>query len=373
MNLSLFFCHCLAKYELKEFTCSVCNKKSSRYFIKPDFIANCYRIISKYFSSGNTIKVTLYTDGVNTFKKSKYAIWPIFLVLNDLPYNLRYKISNIIICGIWYGDSKPNLQILLKIIFFEHIRSLNSSFNLNGFMFKLLFQYIVADKPARSMILNMQSSNSEFFCPKCLCRTKTQTINNKRHVFVDNAIGNSFEKRTHAGFSAVAYSAETYNKPEYGIKGICFLQNIHSINLVESNIFDYMHSICLGVFKSLFNLLFTVSTKHVTFYTRIKEFDKILDSVQFSSSIIKSPPKISNASLWKAKDYRNFFLFCFPILFCEVNHQIVKAVLSLRKGLLVLFQNITQEDVIVAENCFNQFLRTFSEIYGPHLNNSKFS
>jgi hypothetical protein len=30
------------------------------------------------------------TDGVPIFKSSGFSIWPIFLIINELPYHLRY-------------------------------------------------------------------------------------------------------------------------------------------------------------------------------------------------------------------------------------------------------------------------------------------
>ena len=100
-NKSLFFCNC-HNYQQKVFKCSICNIVSNNYFCIPDLKANFFNIISKHFSSGCTLDITLYTDGVNTFEKSKFSIWSIYIVFNDLPFKIRYKIENILICGIWY-------------------------------------------------------------------------------------------------------------------------------------------------------------------------------------------------------------------------------------------------------------------------------
>lgn len=36
------------------------------------------------------ISFTLYTDGVPIFKSSKFSIWPVYLVIHELPYEDRY-------------------------------------------------------------------------------------------------------------------------------------------------------------------------------------------------------------------------------------------------------------------------------------------
>ena len=78
------------------------------------------------------ISLMLNTDGVALFKSSAADIWPIFLVINELPPTVRYALVNLIyfntlshlyhrfsrnsvlLCGVWYGSSKPNMCTLLR-------------------------------------------------------------------------------------------------------------------------------------------------------------------------------------------------------------------------------------------------------------------
>ena len=364
---SHFFCYCPKKFKSIEFMCDQCNLKSDNYFCVPDFFLNLKRIFSYNHLPLLLQDVTLYTDGINIFEKSKYSLWPIFLSFNSLPLSERYKLSNILICGIWYGKKKPDMQVLFDIIFFPNIKYFNEIFTICGVQHRLRIKYIVADKPARSMILNMQSSNAQYFCPICLCRNQVTIYDGKRHIFVPYSPNNSYLARTHAGFTAIAYSAESCKKPEYGIKGICFLQNIIDINLIDSNIFDYMHSICLGVFKSLLNLLFISNSSSYSLRSSTKDFDCVLSSIKFSSQIVKSPPLISNSSLWKAKDFRNFFLFCLPFLFQKNFSLMMDGIFSLRKGIILLLDQATLQSSLEAEQCFENFLHCFKTTFGEHM------
>lgn len=54
------------------------------------------------------------TDGVALFKSSKSTLWPVYLVIQNLPPQVRFKGENIILCGIWQGSSKPDMNVLLK-------------------------------------------------------------------------------------------------------------------------------------------------------------------------------------------------------------------------------------------------------------------
>lgn len=38
----------------------------------------------------NFVTLTFNTDGIPVFKSSKYALWPMFLMVNELPYKMRY-------------------------------------------------------------------------------------------------------------------------------------------------------------------------------------------------------------------------------------------------------------------------------------------
>lgn len=44
-----------------------------------------------FFSSHNELHLTLTfnTDGVPVFRSSRFSFWPLYLVINELPYKLR--------------------------------------------------------------------------------------------------------------------------------------------------------------------------------------------------------------------------------------------------------------------------------------------
>ena len=54
------------------------------------------------------------TDGVALFKSSKTSLWPVYLLIQNLPPQVRFKGENIILCGIWQGSRKPDMNVLLK-------------------------------------------------------------------------------------------------------------------------------------------------------------------------------------------------------------------------------------------------------------------
>lgn len=54
-----------------------------------------------------------YTDGIQIFKSSKNSIWGFFLAILELPYIDRFKIENVLLVSLWYGDKKPSPEFFL--------------------------------------------------------------------------------------------------------------------------------------------------------------------------------------------------------------------------------------------------------------------
>jgi len=67
----------------------------------------------------NNLSLTWNVDGVPVFKSSKYSIWPLYFIVNELPFKLRYIMENVILAGLWFGESKPNMTVFLKPAFTE--------------------------------------------------------------------------------------------------------------------------------------------------------------------------------------------------------------------------------------------------------------
>jgi hypothetical protein len=68
----------------------------------------------EWASKPNHYSLTMNTDGVSPYKSSKWQVWPIFLTINELCKNERYKLKNVIYTGLYFGRSKPNFDIFLQ-------------------------------------------------------------------------------------------------------------------------------------------------------------------------------------------------------------------------------------------------------------------
>ena len=55
--------------------------------------------------------LTWNVDGVPILKSSKFSVWPLYLVINELLYDLRMLKENTLFGGLWFGEIKANMQL----------------------------------------------------------------------------------------------------------------------------------------------------------------------------------------------------------------------------------------------------------------------
>lgn len=60
----------------------------------------------------SSLTATFNSDGSPVFKSSKVSVWPIQMIINELPF--VQKTSKTINCGLWFGKDKPDMNIFLK-------------------------------------------------------------------------------------------------------------------------------------------------------------------------------------------------------------------------------------------------------------------
>ena len=65
------------------------------------------------FKNQTAFSFILNTDGISPMKKSKLTIWPVFLVINELPIESRFCIDNIILAGLSVAEHKLTLIFFL--------------------------------------------------------------------------------------------------------------------------------------------------------------------------------------------------------------------------------------------------------------------
>ncbi len=126
----------------------------------------------KFFLYPEHLAFSINTDGVPLFKSSSTSFWPVYLVVHNLPPDIRMNSENMILGAIWCGPKKPCMNALLGPLL-KTIKSLcnvgvevKTPSGLKVLRTKLLFG--VFDMPAKAAVLDQKQFNGEFGCTTCL-------------------------------------------------------------------------------------------------------------------------------------------------------------------------------------------------------------
>lgn len=339
-----------------------------------------YKKLSQYpyvLSSPHNISFTWNTDGVPVFKSSNFSLWPLYLVVNELPPKKRFSKDNMILAGLWFGSSKPAMWMYLK-----PFHSALSRLERNGtvvespdcpgtFNVRAVLLCGTCDLPAKACVCNTMQYNGSFGCFKCLqpgCTVKVGNRGGHVHAFPFNMENVKGPPRTNEQCINDAKEAITQGKAIRGIKGPCWFAGLEYYDLIKGTAIDYMHCVLEGVTKSLLNLWFSPSYKMEPFNisTRIQEVDGRLCQIKPPNDITRCPRKIEKeVQYWKASEYRSFLLFYGPIVLREILPTAYYThFIFLSEAIFILLgDSITNSELVHAERLLQHFCLMFSALY----------
>ena len=126
------------------------------------------------------VTLTINVDGIQPNQGANNSIWPILLVVNEIPMQHRFSPQNIILGGVWPGPKKPSrheIGLILKHLVNELVRLEKGdmffipshSSTTPGHMVWLRVFLIGAccDKPAQALIQNIPDPIAAFSCGRC--------------------------------------------------------------------------------------------------------------------------------------------------------------------------------------------------------------
>lgn len=114
------------------------------------------------------LTVTFSTDGSPVFNSSRASVWPIQLIINEVPAPERF--TNPCLAALWFGYKHPNMMLFLNT-FVDHLEAMeeiNWTHNSVVVSSKVYAICCCVDAPARAMVQNQVMFNGFFGCPWCL-------------------------------------------------------------------------------------------------------------------------------------------------------------------------------------------------------------
>lgn len=175
-------------------------------------------IREKLQKNTNILSLMINTDGISLKKSNKKSAWPVQIICNFLPPQLRYRKENIITVAFSYNDEKPDMIKLFEP-FADEIENLET----HGFIFEhQIFRVAVTsallDLPAKAAFQQTMQYNGYFGCGFCLHKGENLSGRVKYPTSAENVA-----IREHSNFVDVMkkiYESKHVNINENGIKGI---------------------------------------------------------------------------------------------------------------------------------------------------------
>lgn len=407
-----YFCdYCLTELESKDSECVNCEGPPTvaffieipifvqlqRLFLRPGFVQSLqYRFNRVKKHQGNyedlydgnvykeqmanngflrcihNISFTWYTDGVQIFKSTKFSVWPLYFSVNELSYKERTSKENVLLCGLWFGKSKPKPNLFLK-----PFRETFKTFKRNGYQFNVpdgppitvkgILLFGTCDLPAKSLFLRTKMYNGYYGCSKCLSpgvRVPAGRTTVHVHPYIEP---HRIQLRSKAEIVPSATQALATGKSVRGYKGISRLYYMMPC-MIRGTSVDVMHCLFLNICKLLMKFWFApeFSGEPFSCYRLLDAVNERLSKILPPSFVQRMTRTLTDLKLWKAKEYKLwFFYYSVAVLNGVLDKQYLFHHIKLVSAISLLCQeSIFPEQLDRASELLNQYVRDFQQLYG---------
>lgn len=317
----------------------------------------------------NDLTLTWNTDGVNLCKTSKLSMWPIQVIINELPYKTRK--NNVLLCGLHYGHKKPDMNMFLEPfateLFDLSINGFNTTTYRHSDAIKIKVHAIVSsvDSVARPSIQNMTQFNGLYGCSYCFQKGERVVVGRgyaRVYPFKTNIRPRSIEEH-----DILVKEAVDSKKIIKGVKGPTIMSIVPHQDIISSYPPEYLHSCLLGVGKLFTTEWFDSKNSEKDWYlgSQVKVFHERLLNMKPPCEVSRTPRSITEntltASEWKffilyysliclkgllkTKYYKHWFLFVYSLN-------------------IFLRENASDQELTKAEAAIVTFVKGVESLYG---------
>lgn len=317
-------------------------------------------------------------DGAVVFKKAGHSMWLLQIMLNELPVNT--KLSTPITFGIWFGDSKPNMNVFLKpfVAQMNELARTGVKCHVAGEekVVKVFALCCCVDSAARAPIQGISQWNGNFGCSWCLHPGVSVKINDKpdcKTTYMKYPVRNPRpQDRTHdAAIRDMMIGTERNRRDKtltcHGFKQSSQLILLDKFNIVSGFVPDYMHLGPLGVARQFTNFWFAGTKEGCSLKIHEKEIDDILFTLTPPRQVARLSRPISQRTHWNAREYENWILFHSPLIIKKyfTQQEYVGHWLKFVEGLYILLKHrVTDDEINVAHNLLESFVEDTERLYG---------
>ena len=209
--------------------------------------------------NSSNLSYIINSDGVPVFTSSKYSLWPIYIMINELPPKLRFQ--NLILAGVWFGKCEPKMEMFLSK-FVDQTKALAEE----GVFWKqgedivhITFFAICCcvDAPARAAMQNHIRFNGYYGCSLCYHPGKLVDRTVKYPIDVCN-----YNDRTNDELLQDMVQAVEDGRNVRGVKGPSAFVNLLHFPICWGFPPCFMHCLLLGVVRQVAELWFSSSPEN---------------------------------------------------------------------------------------------------------------
>ena len=359
------------------------------------------------------------SDGAVKFESSPVSAYPVYVILNELPIDVRN--SNPIVCALWFGRGKPDMNVFLEA-FVKEMNELTKTkiiCNIRGERRSITPFAICCcvDSVARPPMQGITQFNGKYGCSWCLHKGEWisnaqntggcikfpildampaerneghmlqcmqllfHPVNHLNPVILENSASPS-NTATLSNTTTVSDSAAPSNPSMHpdpanpsnsdddtcGVQHASPLINLQKFNIVSGFVPDDMHFARLGIAKQFAGywfdskispLLRTLTAKD------LKEIDAFLDNIKVPHKAMRLTRSISDKAYWKAKEWENWTLyFSLPILELYLDKKLLLHwALFVEASHISLQTSITRVELKRLEKLVKEFMIYTEEYY----------
>lgn len=257
------------------------------------------------------VTTILNSDGSPTFKSSKFSIWPIQVMVNEIPQNVKNEKT--IIYALWFGNDKPNMtNFLTPFVDSMNTLSENRITCTMNHQRRTIYPYTVyccVDSVARAPMQGLTQFNGRYGCNWCLHEGEEifhQRGTARKYTITDEMV----PRRNREDTERHMQMALKAGRPVYGVKKVSPLINLLSFDIIDGFVPDFMHCINLGVVKKFAEYWFSTSNRPYSIEKAyIDQIANCVASFKVPTQLCRLSRTLHDQNHWKSKEWENWLLY----------------------------------------------------------------
>ena len=217
--------------------------------------------MGNFLNSPHNYLLTINVDWFQPFSRVQYSVGAIYLVVQNLPREVRYRQENIILVGLTPRPREPSLTMnsYLAPLIQEIQQAWDTGFTLRDstnalVTIRLTISCVACDMPASRKVCGFLGHNSTFGCNKCY-KTFSSGLSNVNYSGYDRdnwTSRNNFLHRENCQ-EVLCETTKTgirKKEAEFGVRYSIMLE-LSYFDPVRFTVVDVMHNLFLGTAKHI--------------------------------------------------------------------------------------------------------------------------